>query len=1138
MGDVGERLASLLEKAGVGVNEIDARTGAFVQLSQRFCDLLGYTREELIGRTPLSITLPDDATRDAAPVSQLADGTLAIWSTEKRFLRRDGSVVWARVHVSGADRGCGKHTLLALIEDITEKRRADAALRESEARSRALIDQAADAMLVHDGDGRFVDVNRRACETLGYSREELLALTVPDVETDFDLPAAKKLWARIVPGEPHMVCGHHRRKDGTTFPVEVSFGAFDLGGRRLFLGLAHDVTERERAKVEAAARERHIATVLRTTPSGIIVTRDRDRVIIDVNDTFVELFGWSREELLGRTVPEIGLYFDADARARVLEEYSRTGVVTRMEVAARHKSGAVSECILTAGTIEIAGERCAVAFWEDVSELHRRDAALRVQTTALQAAGNGIVITDTSGIVQWVNEAFTRLTGYEAAEVLGASPRVLRSGAQSTEFYREMWTTILDGRIWRGELVNRRKDGSLYNEDMTVTPVRDSQGVVSHFIAIKQDVTERKRHETALAQAEERHRLALDAAELGTWVFQVTAGVLKLDERAQRHCGVTRPDISLEEMFARVHPDDVAEVRAMVAAVHSPSGTGRAAFEHRFVHPSGDVRWVSIHVRVEFEGEGAARAVRFSIATSQDITQAKSAAEALQAGEERYRSLVDNLDELVFSIDLEGKLTFVSQGIARFGYRPEEMVGRPMYDFVHPEDRARLGEDFASRIAGAEPGPVELRWLDAAGKVRILRETARRHFVRGRLAGLTGLATDITLQRDTEEQLRAAQRMEAVGRLAGGVAHDFNNMLSVILSYTELAIQDLKEDDPMRADLCEVAAAGKRAEGLTRQLLAFSRRQVLLPESVDLGALVDGVSKMLRRLIGEDVALHVSAAPGLFTTKVDRGQLEQVVMNLAVNARDAMPTGGQLRIHIRNTTVGPPLGAALEVPPGEFVELTVADTGSGMPPEVRARIFEPFYTTKGLGKGTGLGLSMVHGIVKQSGGGITVDTKPGSGTTFHIFLPRYVGPASAMQTRPGIVGRKRGHERVLLVEDEDALRNVVKRVLVAAGYTVYPTADAAEALLVCKQLGSQVDIVLTDVVMPGMSGREMAELLAPMCPTAKVIFMSGYTDEMLEHYGVLGQRFLRKPFDIETLASTVRNVIDEDVEPASYAVGT
>ena len=463
------------------------------------------------------------------------------------------------------------------------------------------------------------------------------------------------------------------------------------------------------------------------------------------------------------------------------------------------------------------------------------------------------------------------------------------------------------------------------------------------------------------------------------------------------------------------------------------------------------------------------------------------------------------------------------------------MVGRAMDDFIHPEDREGLARDFASRVAGVERGPVELRWIDAAGKERILRCTARQHFVRGRLAGLTGLATDITQQRGTEEQLRAAQRMEAVGRLAGGVAHDFNNMLSVILSYTELAIQELSDDDPMSADLREVAAAGKRAEGLTRQLLAFSRRQVLQPEPVNLGALVEGVSKMLRRLIGEDVALHVSVARDLFMTKVDRGQLEQVVMNLAVNARDAMPTGGEMRIHLRNTALGPPCGAALEVPPGEFVELTVADTGCGMPPEVRERIFEPFYTTKGLGKGTGLGLSMVHGIVKQSGGGITVETTPGRGTTFRIFLPRYVGPAAAMQTRPGVVGPSRGHERVLLVEDEDALRNVVKRVLVAAGYSVYPTADASEALLLCKQLGSQVDIVLTDVVMPGMSGREMAELLAPLCPTAKVIFMSGYTDEMLEHYGVLGQRFLRKPFDIETLAATVRNVLDEETGPTSIA---
>ena len=1131
MGNREEKLEALLERVGLGVNEIDARTCSYVRVSPTFCALLGYAPEELIGHSPASITHPDDAAQDAAPLSQLLNGTLLTWTTEKRYVRKDGGVVWTRIHLSAGSRESAAPTLLAVVEDITESRRAAAAQRTSGALSRAVFDQAGDAMVVHDGEGRIVDVNQRACESLGYSREELLALGVTDVEMDFDLATAKDIWAHTVPGEALLVHAHHRRKDGTVFPVDLRFGAFDLDGRCLFVGLAHDVTERERAKAASLA---HMATFLRTALSGILITRDRDATIVEVNDAFVDLLGWSREDLLGRTVTDVGIYADPGARARILEEYVRTGTVGRAEVTARHRSGSTRDFVLTAGTVEIGGERCAIAFWEDVSELRRADAANRLQTTALQAAGNGIVITDTKGVVQWVNEAFTQLTGYAAAEALGASTRLLRSGKQSEAFYREMWMTILAGGIWRGELVNRRKDGSLYDEDMTITPVRDAGGVISHYIAIKQDITDRKRHEEALARAEERYRLALDAAELGTWVLNLAEGRLRLDERARRHLGLhDQPVIAIEEMLARVHRDDVVRVRATLAAVQSPEGTGRALVEHRVVLDGGEVRWLSVHVRVHFEGEGATRTPKLAIATSQDITDVRNAAEALTASDDRYRALVDNLDEVVFSVDLEGRMTFVSGAIARFGYRPDEVIGREMRDFVFPEDRAFVRRDFAARLAGATHGPVEFRWLDAMGKVRFLRNTTRPHFVGGRLAGLTGLALDITLQRDTEEQLRAAQRMEAIGRLAGGVAHDFNNMLSVILSYTELAIMELPDTNPMRADLQEVVAAGKRAEGLTRQLLAFSRRQVLAPESVDLGSLVEGLSKMLRRLIGEDIALGVSVSPDLYATKVDRGQIEQVVMNLAVNARDAMPKGGDLRIRVHNATLGVARAAALEVPAGDYVELTVGDTGSGMTPDVRARIFEPFFTTKGLGKGTGLGLSMVHGIVKQSGGGIGVETATGRGATFQIFLPRYVGPATVMRTRPGLVRAPSAHESVLVVEDEDALRNVVKRVLAAEGYNVHTAANAAEALLLCADLGSQIDLVVTDVVMPGMSGREMAERLAPLCSTARVIFMSGYTDETIEPYGVLGQHFLRKPFDIETLAATVRRVLDEvPVTPA------
>jgi PAS domain S-box-containing protein len=576
---------------------------------------------------------------------------------------------------------------------------------------------------------------------------------------------------------------------------------------------------------------------------------------------------------------------------------------------------------------------------------------------------------------------------------------VLRSGAHDGSFYAAMWSTILGGREWHGELVNRRKDGTFYEEEMTIAPVRDEAGAVARFVATKQDVTARKRAEAAL-----------------------------------------------------------------------------------------------------------------------------------RASEERFRSLVDHLDTLVYTTDLDGRVVFVNHAIERFGFTVADMLGRVAIELVHPDDRAALDRTRADRLDAARPDSpeqvLEFRLVDGAGKPRFVRATNRPIYTDGRLTGLTSVLVDLTEQHEAEEKLRAAQKMEAVGRLAGGVAHDFNNLLSVIGSYTDLALEGLHPSDPLRADLEEVRAAATRAEQLTRQLLAFSRRQVLQPKPTSLTDLARGLEKMLGRLIGEDIALELDLAPGLPQTLADPGQLEQVLMNLAVNARDAMPDGGRLVIATREVELAPRRAAASGVAPGRYVELAVTDTGSGMDAATRARVFEPFFTTKGLGKGTGLGLSTVYGIVAQSGGGIEVDSAPGRGATFRVHLPRHDAPTPAAAKASSPAPSARGHETVLVVEDEPAVRDIARRILDAAGYRVLTAAGPAEALLTAEQDGASIDLVVTDVVMPGMNGRELAARIGPLCPHADVLFMSGYTDDSLERHGVLGPTFLQKPFTARALAAKVRAVLD------------
>jgi signal transduction histidine kinase len=413
-----------------------------------------------------------------------------------------------------------------------------------------------------------------------------------------------------------------------------------------------------------------------------------------------------------------------------------------------------------------------------------------------------------------------------------------------------------------------------------------------------------------------------------------------------------------------------------------------------------------------------------------------------------------------------------------------------------------------------------VRWLSGAGRILLGENGAP---VRG-----VGISLDVTERHILEEQYQQAQRMEAVGQLAGGVAHDFNNLLTVILGYCELLLADLDPDDRRQADIAEIQKAGESAAGLTRQLLAFSRKQFIEPTLLDLNVVVAEMRTMLERLIREDVKVRLGLRPDLALVKADRGQIEQIIVNLAVNARDAMPKGGTLTIQTANVELDEHYAAThLAARPGRYVALTLTDTGTGITPEVKAHLFEPFFTTKEPGKGTGLGLATVHGIVTRGGGSVNVYSEVGHGTSFEVYFPR-ADVGEAVVDVPVPVARPRaGSETVLVVEDSDGLRELAKRMLERRGHKVLVAANADEALRLFEGNGS-IDVLLTDVVMPGASGPELTKQLVGLRPGLKVIYMSGYTEEAIVQHGVLepGIAFLHKPFTSETLGRKIREVLD------------
>ncbi len=517
------------------------------------------------------------------------------------------------------------------------------------------------------------------------------------------------------------------------------------------------------------------------------------------------------------------------------------------------------------------------------------------------------------------------------------------------------------------------------------------------------------------------------------------------------------------------------------------------------------------------------------VSVNRDIGERKRAEQALHESEAQYRLMFEHNPHPMWVYDHES-LAFLAVNDAamhHYGYTRDEFLAMTIKDIRPPED--------VPRLLGwlGDAGPVfraSGTWRHRTKAGAIIEVDITTHAVQfaGRPARLV-LAQDITERRKLEEQLRQSQKLEGIGRLAGGIAHDFNNLLTAIAGYAQLTEDSLGADDPRRADVEQILKATRRATDLTRQLLTFARKQIIAPRNVDLNELVRDTSNLLRRLIGEDVELVTILAPDLGLVTIDPGQFEQILMNLAVNARDAMPQGGKLTIETYNVALDAEYARHhADVAPGEYVLLTVSDTGIGMSEETRAQIFEPFFTTKERGQGTGLGLAVCHGIVKQVGGNIWVYSEPGQGTTFKIYLPRTQTATAPAAREEVAVPVRGGGETILLVEDEPLVRQLALRALRAQGYVVLVADSGGVALEIARRHGSAIHLLLTDVVMPGMSGKQLAAQIAAERQGIKVLYVSGYTENTIVHHGVLeaGVMFLPKPFTPSALAGKVRAVLD------------
>ncbi len=594
----------------------------------------------------------------------------------------------------------------------------------------------------------------------------------------------------------------------------------------------------------------------------------------------------------------------------------------------------------------------------------------------------------------------------------------------------------------------------------------------------------------------------------------------------QKILGYSTEELKQSSSFDQIHPEDREKVKEAAREARR-TGVG-SDLEYRVRHKDGSLRVLESTSSVTRNSKGVPEKL---VVVNRDITQRKAALEALRRSEASFRSVVEDAPYGIYRAGLSGELLQINPALQNMlGYASQDELVRCNLStdiFRDPAEYERL-KDLLNRAEDFKN--VEVGWKRKDGAHITVQCSGRPvKDENGTIAYFEVFAEDVTQRRILERQLRMASKMEAIGRLSGGIAHDFNNLLGVIIGYSQALKGSLGSANPLYEHAEEIEKAGRRAASLTRQLLAFSRQQVLEPTILNLNTLVADTEKMLHRLIGEDVVLSASFDEGLGRVKADPGQVEQIIMNLVVNARDAMPQGGKLTIATSNAEMDAVFvrdhpGSKI----GSYVVLTVADTGCGMDAETQAHIFEPFFTTKERGKGTGLGLSTVYGVVKQSGGYVWVDSEPGKGASFKIYLPRFEEAVNAPAASAATPETTRGTETVLLVEDSEALRKLAHRFLENNGYRVRAAANGEEALQTAAQERAPIQLLLTDVVMPGMNGSVLASHLVPRQPGMKVLYMSGYTDSFISGHGVLepGTYLLHKPFTEETLMRKVREVLD------------
>jgi PAS domain S-box-containing protein len=1103
----------VFDNSALGIALIDEH-GYLFRSNSALRKMLGYSARELREKTFAAFACAEDADSDAAQALEIIEGRSESYQTEKRFVKKTGEIMWGRLNVSySRDRANGRRFFVCIVEDITQYRQAREALRESESRFRDFFENAKDVIYVHDLEGNYTSMNQTAEQIFGYTQEEILSVKVDQIVVPEHLEQIRqRILEKTDGGAKNTVYeADCITKDGRRLTLEVSSRAVYQDGVPVAIqGIARDITERKQTQEALRISEEQYRDLYQNA-NDLIYTHDLKGNFTSLNRAGELITGYTNQEAIVKNISDIVAPRLLETARQMIGRKIAGEMPGAYEIEVIAKDGHSVWLELNTRLIMHEGKPVGVqGIGRDITERRRS----QIQGQAISEIIQGV--TTTSNLDELYEHIYCALKKVLYAENCYVALYDEKTELLHIPFCRDQYDDAAPPqKLGRGltSYVLRKGRPMLLSSELIEqlmaegevklvgtppavwlgVPLRTPAGIIGVLVIqhYEDPRAYSERDLELLASAGDQIALAIERKRAGE---QLRISAIKLAEANER--AIREYDRLLQRLATLAQNTGAARDLATIFAAILDFARDSVPCTCLIISLYNEERSVRNVIYIWYHG------------TEVDISEIGPVAVGSGPVGQAIKS-----GEVIISQDYQGNL----------GKKPTNV-----YLGYEEDDREPLSALVAPmKIMGKAIGVIEIQSYNMAAY------TQEHATAMSMAANLAANAIEnvrlLEQERKRAEQLQESQKLESVGRLAGGIAHDFNNMLTAINGYSDLTLRRLPEGDPLRKNIEEIKKAGERSSSLTQQLLAFSRRQFLKPRVLDINHEINETGELLKRLIGEHIHLITDLSPDVGCVEADPGQLTQVIMNLAVNSRDAMPQGGELKIRTSSVFLnGENDVYQMGSQPGDYVMISVSDSGQGMSEAIQEHIFEPFYTTKEQGKGTGMGLATVYGIVKQSGGHISVNSEIGRGTTFKVYLPLVREKAYKPQATGTTKQFPRGTETILLVEDEKVVRNLSKSLLESCGYKIIEAANGQEGLSICQQPETKFDMLVTDVVMPKMSGRQLAEQVERLRPGTKILYMSGYTDDEVLRQGVVkaGENFVEKPFTFDTLTQKIRELLD------------